>query len=328
MKRRDFISLLGGAATAWPLAARGEEPTPPVVGFLHSGPAASNAHLVDAFLRGLTEAGYVEARNVAVEYRWAEGHYDRLPGLALELVRRPAAVIFGGAPPAAMAAKAATTTIPIVFVSGDDPVKSGLVETLNRPEGNVTGISLFSGSQLGAKHIELLHELAPAASTVALLANPDNTTQTQAQTELTEAAARRFGLRLHVLNASTVSDLDRAFATLAELRIGGLVVGGDPFFTSQRDRLIALAARRAMPAIYNLRQFVTAGGLMSYGSSITDAYRQAGIYSGRILKGARPSDLPVMLPTKFELAVNLKTAKDLGLEVPPTLLARADEVSE
>jgi putative ABC transport system substrate-binding protein len=327
VRRREFITLLVGAA-GWPIAVRAQQAAMPVVGFLHSGPAASNVHLVDAFRRGLTEAGYTEGRNVTVEYRWAEGHYDRLAGLADGMVRRPVAVIFGGAPPAALAAKAATTTIPIVFVSGDDPVKSGLVETLNRPGGNVTGISLFSGSQLGAKHIELLHELLPPASAIGLLVNPGNTTQTEAQTALTKAAAQRFGLRVHVLDASTVADLDRVFATLAELRIAGLVVGGDPFFTSQRDRLVALAGRHAVPTIYNLRQFVAAGGLISYGSSITDVYRQAGVYSGRILKGSKPSDLPVMLPTKFELAINLKTAKTLGLDLPASVLARADEVIE
>jgi putative ABC transport system substrate-binding protein len=272
VRRREFITALPGIAIASP-PARAQQQVP-VVGFLHSGPAGSNAHLVDAFRRGLTEAGYIEGRDVTIEYRWAEGHYDRLAGLAAELVRRPAAVVFGGAPPAALAMKAATSTIPIVFVSGDDPVKSGLVDTLNRPGGNITGISLFSGSQLGAKHIELLHELMPAATTVALLVNPANATQTEAQTELTEDAAHRLGLRLRVLNASTTSELDQAFAAIVEHRVDGLIVGGDPFFTGQRHRLIASAARHSLPAIYNLRQFVAAGGLMSYGSSITDVYRR------------------------------------------------------
>jgi putative tryptophan/tyrosine transport system substrate-binding protein len=328
MKRREFIMLVGGAAVAWPLAARAQPKAMPVVGFLHSGPASSNAHLVDAFRRGLAEAGYVEGRNVTIEYRWAEGQYNRLAGLAADLVRRPAAVILGGAPPAARAAKAATTTIPIVFVSGDDPIQSGLVEKLNRPDGNITGISVFSGSQLGAKHVQLLHELVPTAAAIALLVNPANLTQAEAQTQQTEAAAHRVGLRLHVVNASTASDFDKAFTMLAAQRADALIVGGDPFFTSQRERLVALAARQALPVVYNLREFVATGGLMSYGSSITDAYQQAGIYTGRILKGVKPSDLPVMLPTKFELVINLKTAKALGLEVPPMLLATADEVIE
>jgi len=329
MKRRAFIALIGGAVAAWPLATRAQQPKAmPVIGFLHSASASSNAHLVDAFRRGLAEAGYVEGRNVTIEYRWAEGHYDRLAGLAADLVRRPAAVILGGAPPAARAAKAATTTIPIVFVSGDDPTKSGLVEKLNRPGGNITGISVFSGSQLGAKHVQLLHELVPTAAAIALLVNPANSTQTEAQTEQTEAAAHRVGLRLHVVNASTESDFEKAFAMLAAQRADALIVGGDPFFTSQRERLVALAARHALPVVYNLREFVAAGGLMSYGSSITDAYRQAGLYTGRILQGVQPSDLPVVLPTKFELVINLKTAKALGLEVSPMLLATADEVIE
>jgi putative ABC transport system substrate-binding protein len=328
MKRREFIMFVGGAVVARPLAVRAQPQAMPVVGFLHSASASSNAHLVDAFRRGLAEAGYVEGRNVTIEYRWAEGHYDRLAGLAADLVRRPAAVILGGAPPAARAAKAATTTIPIVFVSGDDPTKSGLVEKLNRPGGNITGISVFSGSQLGAKHVQLLHELVPTAAAIALLVNPANSTQTEAQTEQTEAAAHRVGLRLHVVNASTESDFDKAFAMLVAQRADALIVGGDPFFTSQRERLVALAAHHALPVIYNLREFVAAGGLMSYGSSITDAYRQAGPYTGRILQGVKPSDLPVVLPTKFELVINLKTAKALGLEVSPMLLATADEVIE
>jgi putative ABC transport system substrate-binding protein len=327
MRRRKFFTLLGSAA-AWPLTARAQQPAMPVIGFLHGGPASSNSHLVEAFRRGLGETSFVEGRNVTIEYYWAEGHYDRLAPWAAELVQRSAAVIFGGSPPAALAAKAASATIPVVFVTGDDPIKSGLVETINRPEGHVTGISFFSGSQLGAKHAELLHELIPSATTIALLVNPANVTQADEQTRLTEIAAQKFGLRLHIVTASTESELGKAFASLAEQRADALIVGGDPFFTGQRNRLIDLAARHALPAVYNLREFVAEGGLMSYGSSITDAYRQAGIYTGRILQGAKPSDLPVMLPTKFELVINLKTAKALGLTVPPTLLVAADEVIE
>jgi putative tryptophan/tyrosine transport system substrate-binding protein len=243
-------------------------------------------------------------------------------------VQRSATVVFGGSPPAALAAKAASTTIPVVFVTGDDPIKSGLVQAINRPEGNITGVSLFSGSQLGAKHVELLHELIPSATAIALLVNPANLTQADEQTRLTEMAVQKFGLRLHILKASTESELDKVFASLAEQRADALIVGGDPFFTSQRNRLVDLAARHALPAVYNLRAFVEAGGLMSYASSITDAYRQAGIYTGQILKGVKPFDLPVMLPTKFELVINLKTAKALGLTVPQTLQVAADAVIE
>jgi putative ABC transport system substrate-binding protein len=326
MQRRDVLTLLGGAAVAWPFVARAQQPALSVVGFLHSGPASSNAHLVDAFRRGLAEASYDEGRNVMIEYRWAEGHYERLAELAAELVRRPVAVIVGGAPPAARAAKAATTTIPVVFVSGDDPITSGLVDKLNRPDGNITGVSVFSGSQLGEKHVELLHALLPTAATIALLVNPTNATQTEAQTQQTAAAAHRVGLRLQVMHASTESDVSQAFAMFAEQRVDALIVGGDPFFTSQRNRLVALAARHALPVVYNLREFVAAGGLMSYGSSITDAYRQAGLYTVRILQGIKPSDLPVMRPMRFELIINLKTAQELGLSIPPLLLYQADEV--
>jgi putative tryptophan/tyrosine transport system substrate-binding protein len=247
MQRRDFLTLLGGAAVAWPLVARAQPQALSVVGFLHSGLASSNAHLVDAFRRGLAGAGYDEGRNVTIEYRWAEGHYERLAGLASELVRRPAAVIGGGAPPAARAARAATTTIPVVFVSGDDPITSGLVDKLNRPGGNLTGISVFSGSHLGAKHVELLHELLTTAAAIALLVNPTNAVQTEAQTQQTEATAHRVGLRLYVMNASTESDFGKAFAMLAEQRVDAVIGGGDPFFTSQRERLVALAARHACP---------------------------------------------------------------------------------
>jgi putative ABC transport system substrate-binding protein len=326
MRRREFLHV--SAFIAWPLAGLAQQPAMALVGFVHGGSASSNSHLVDAFRRGLAESGRVEGLNVRIEYGWAEGQYDRLAQLVADLVRRPASVIFAGAPPAARAARAATPTIPVVFVSGDDPISSGLVESLNRPGGNVTGISLFSGSQLGAKHIELLHQLLPAANAIALLLNPTNVTQTEAQTKLTEEAARRIGLQLHVVSASTESELSQAFTHLVERRVDALVVGGDPFFTSQRNRLIELAARHALPVLYNLRAFVESGGLISYGSSINEAYRQAGAYVGRSLAGEKPSELPVALPTKFELVINLKTARALGLKVPPIVLARADEVIE
>jgi putative ABC transport system substrate-binding protein len=326
MDRRAFIGALAGGLLAAPPAAGAQQSA--VVGFLHSGPASSNSHLADAFRRGLAESGYVEGQNVSIEYRWAEGQYDQLAGLAADLVRRPVAVIVGGAPPAALAAKAATRTIPVVFVSGDDPIKSGLVERLNRPGGNVTGISVFSGSQLGTKHIGLLHELVPAATVIALLVNPTNSKQTEAQTRLVEPAARALGVRLHVVNASNESDFSKAFANLAEQRAAALIVGADPLFVGRRNQLVALAERHAIPAVYEFREYAVIGGLMSYGPDLQDGYRQAGIYTGRILKGEKPAELPVVLPTKFELIINLKTAKALGLTIPPSLLQRADHVIE
>jgi putative ABC transport system substrate-binding protein len=326
MKRREFMTLLGGAA-AWPLAARGQQGATPTIGYLSTRSPSEAKYVTDAFAQGLKENGYIEGRNLAIEFRWADLQYDRLPELASDLVRGQVAVIAAvGGIHSGLAAKAATSTIPIVFVSAGDPVTFGLVTSLNRPGGNVTGISMITVA-LAPKRLELLHELVPARAAIAMLVNPTSP-YVDAETSDVKASARVLGRQLRMLNAGTAHEIDAAFATLVQQRAGGLLVSGDPFFDSERDRLVALAARYSVPAIYQWREFATIGGLISYGTSILDAYRHAGVYVGRILKGATPADLPVVQPTRFETVVNLKTAKTLGLAVPDKLIVAADEVIE
>jgi putative ABC transport system substrate-binding protein len=327
MRRRDFITLLGGGVAAWPLAARAQQAAMPVVGYLHSASAHSVAHQTRAFIQGLSEASYADGQTVAIEYRWADGYYDRLPALAADLVRRQVNVIaVTGGNASALAAKAATATIPIVFFSGVNPVEAGLVASLNRPGGNITGVTSL-GVELGPKRLELLHELLPTATVIAGLGNPTNPS-TETQMRGLQAAARLLGLEFHVLHASSEREVDAAFASLARLKASALVIAPDGYLNSLSEQLAALTLRHAVPTIYSYREFAAAGGLMSYGGSITDSHRQVGVYAGRILKGEKPADLPVQQSTKVELIINLKTAKALGITVPLSLLGRADEVIE
>ena len=324
--RRQFLSTLGGVAVVWPLAARAQQPALPVIGFLNSLSANAFEHRMEAFGDGLSDAGYVEGRDVAIEYRWAEGQFDRLPALAAELVQRQVAVIVtSGGDVSALAAKAATSSIPIVSTIGGDPVQEGLVASFNRPGGNLTGATLFTYS--AAKRLELLHQLVPKAVTIMALFDPSDPVVVLDR-EAAQAASKTLGLQLRFANAGTVSELEAAFETVARDRPDGLFVGSNPFFILQRDQIVGFAARHTIPTIYPFREFPSAGGLISYGTRLADTYRQVGVYTGRILKGEKPADLPVVQPTKFELIINLKTAKTLGLDVPPTLLAIADEVIE
>jgi putative ABC transport system substrate-binding protein len=326
MKRREFITFLGGAAVVWPLAARAQQPAMPVIGFLSAGSPGPFAPQVAVFRQGLAETGYVEGRNVAIEYRFAEGQYDRLPTMAEEMVRRQVAVIVAFPIPAAVAAKAATTTIPIVFNVAGDPVKLGLVAGLAQPGGNATGVNSFL-AELGAKHLGLLRELLPTATRVGLLVNPTNE-NVEGVTKDVAAAADTLGVQIDVVRASNSREIEAAFATLVRNKVNALLIGPDAFLLTRRLQLATLAARHAIPAIMNVREFAEVGGLMSYGTNLTEAFRQLGVYTGRILKGAKPADLPVVQSTKFEFVINLPTVRALGIDIPPTLLARADEVIE
>jgi putative tryptophan/tyrosine transport system substrate-binding protein len=326
MRRREFLLLLGAAAGGWPLAARAQQPTMPVVGFLNVGKSDTNAFLQAAFRGGPSETGYIDGQNVAVEYRWAEGRFDRLPGIAADLVHRQVAVIAATSTPAALVVKATGTTIPIVFETAGDPIKLGLVASLNRPGDNITGVTQLS-SELISKRLGLLHDLIPTAKLIGLFVDQADP-RTEAQTQDMQEAARGLGLQIHVLNVSTERDIERAFETLLQVRAGGLLVGTGEFLRRRAEQIVELAMRQRLPAIYQYREFAKAGGLISYGTSLTDSYRQAGVYAGRILKGEKPSDLPVLQATKFELVINLKTAKALGLTIPSGVIAIADEVIE
>jgi putative ABC transport system substrate-binding protein len=326
VKRREFMALVGGTAAAWPLAARAQQPPMPVIGFLNGASPDGYAHEVAAFRQGLKETGYVDGQNVTIEYRWAEGQYDRLPALAADLVRRQVSVIAATSTPANLVAQAATSTIPIVFTAGGDPVQLGLVTSLNRPGGNLTGVNTLN-FELAPKRVELVHELLPTATVIGLLVSPE-VPGLDTQTTASRAAAAMFGLQLNVLHASTEAELDEAFTTALQMRAGALIIAGTAFFNSRPELLAALAIRHGMPAIFQGQAFVAAGGLMSYSAGLDDSYRLAGVYTGRILKGEKPADLPVQQSTKVELAINLGTAKALGITFPLSLLGRADEVIE
>jgi len=327
MRRREFIKAIAGSAAGWPLAARAQQRSIPVIGFLNSASAIEWSPFVAAFRRGLSESGYVEGQNVAIEFRWAEGHYDRLPMLAADLVRIGVAVIVAtGGTTSAVAAKQTTTTIPIVFSTGGDPVKQGLVASINRPGGNITGVNVLT-TGLEAKRLEILHEVLPSASVIGVLINPNNVSA-EAQSIIVQDAGRTMGQKVLILHASSERDFEAVFATMVQSRIDAVIVAADPFFSSHRDQLIALTARYRIPAIYEWHEFVQAGGLMSYGSDLAEGYHQIGIYAGRVLKGEKPGDLPIVQSTKVQFAINLKTAKALGVTVPLPLLGRADEVIE
>jgi putative ABC transport system substrate-binding protein len=328
VRRREFITLLGGAAAGWPLTARAQQPAMPVIGLLGSESPDLWAGRMRAFHQGLGETGYVDGRNVAIEYRWAEGHNDRLPALAADLVRRRVTVIVApGSTPATLAVKAATSTIPIIFWIGSDPIELGPVASLNRPEGNLTGVTTLNHG-LVAKRVQLLHEVVPGTNSIAVLINPTSPTLTKISIEDAQAAARSLGLELHMLNASTERDFDLVFANLIQLRAAGLVIGTDTFFSSRLEQLAALSVRHAVPTIYHFREFAAAGGLIAYGGSLAEAFRGTGVYTGRILKGEKPANLPVQQVTRVELYINLKTAKALGLDIPLPLIGRADELIE
>jgi putative tryptophan/tyrosine transport system substrate-binding protein len=328
MRRRKFVALLSSAAAVWPFAVSGQQSAMPVVGFLNAASPQGFPRQLAAFLKGLGEAGYIDGRNVVIQYRWAEGHNDRLPAMAIDLVRNQVTVIAATSTPAALAAKAATSTIPIVFETGGDPIELGLVTSLSRPGGNATGAASLTVKTLAAKGLELLHELIPRARVIGLVVNPTNPTGAESQQKEVLSYARALGLEMHVLNASSEDDFEAVFAKLIELRATGLVISADAFFSSHSQQLAALTVRHAIPTLYSRREFPVAGGLVSYGSDVTEAYRLAGIYTGRVLKGEKPADLPVQQATKVELVINLKTANALGVTVPLPLLGRADEVIE